>query len=419
MPGPDGPPPQERRTTLSLAALFLAAFVAGTAELVVVGVLTLVAGDLEVDVAVAGVLVTSYALGIAVGGPALTFLTIRMPRRTLLRVAFALYLVGNLLAAMAATFGLLVLARAVTGVLHGLFVGVALGVAAALVPRERMGQAIGVVLGGIAMSTAFGVPLGTLIGQSFGWQETFLSVVGLGVVALVGLVVLVPHVELTGTGGGGDQARWALAPRVLLVLLTGFLVMGGQFAALTFLTPFLEEVTGATAGAVTIYLMVYGVASAAGTLLGGRAADRNANLTLVLATIVVVLSLGAMYLGGASPVIVSICLVTWGLAGWGLVPSLQYRTVVLAGPGRDLAATLPASATTGGIAVGAVLGGWGIASFGPSAPVLVAAVACLVVLPLVLLSTRLTPPAEPGPADAAPADPAPADPVLERGQQTA
>jgi DHA1 family inner membrane transport protein len=386
-----------RNPNLALSALFLAAFVVGSAELLVVGVLTLVADDLSVSEQTAGLLVTSYALGIAVGGPLLSSVTIGLPRRALLRVAFAAYIAGNLLASFSGSFALLVVARAVTGSLHGLFVGTALGIAASLVPPARMGQAISLVLGGIAVSTAFGVPLGTLIGQSFGWRASFLSIFVLGLVALVGIVVLVPRTEKAGAGELASQAHSALAPRVLLVLLTGFLVMGGQFAALTYLTPFLQQVTGLSGGSITIFLMIYGIATAIGTLVGGRVADRNANLGLVVGTIVVVVSLGAMYLVGSSPVLVGVCLVFWGMAGFGLVPSLQYRTVTLAGDGRDLAATLPASATTGGIALGSVLGGWALSSFGPASPVLVAAIACVVVLPLAYATTFLkAPPEEPG-----------------------
>lgn len=379
-------------SSIALGALFAAAFVVGSAELVVVGVLTLVAEDLSVSVADAGLLVTAYALGIAIGGPLLTALTIRVARRALLRLAFTVYVVGNLLAALASSFGLLVLTRVVTGALHGLFIGVALGVAASLVPAERMGRAIAMVLGGIAMSTALGVPIGTLIAQNAGWRATFVVIVLLGVIALVAVVVTVPRTEKSGSVGFRAQAREALAPKVLAVLAAGFLVMGAQFAALTYLTPFLEQVTELGPTGVTVFLLLYGLASAAGTLLGGRAADADANRSLVGGTVTMLIALTVLHYAGSSAPVAAIALVVWGVAGWGLVPALQYRTVTLAGAGGDLAATLPASATTGGIALGAVLGGWGISRFGPETPTLIAAGACLAVLPLVWWTTRLRAP---------------------------
>lgn len=369
------------RTHLALGALFLGAFVVGSAELVIVGILNLVAQDLAVSISTAGTLVTAYALGISVGGPVLFALSVRFARRLLLRLSLAAYVVGNVVAVVAVSFDLLLVARVVTGSMHGLFVGVALAVAAGLVPPERVGRAIAVVLGGIAISTVLGVPLGTLIGQAMGWRAAFVVVVVLGVVALVSTLVFVPPVENAGTGGFAAQARYALAPRVLAVLGVGFLLMGGQFAALTYLAPFLEGVTGISGGLISVFLLAYGIANAVGTFVGGWAADRGAATTLVVANVVLIFAFGMLYLAGSTPILVVLALGLWGLVSFGLVPSLQYRTVGLAGPGRDLAAALPASATNAGIAAGALIGGWAVANFGTSAPVIVGAVICAIVLP--------------------------------------
>ena len=385
--------PSTARPAYALAGLFAAAFVVGTAELVVVGLLTLVADDLDASVSAAGLLVTSYALGIAIGGPLLTAATFRLPRRAMLGSAFAVYLAGTLLAAAAPSFGSLLAARVMTGALHGLFIGVALGVASSIVTPERRGQALGLVLGGVATSTALGLPLGTFLGQQFGWRAAFVAVAAAGALVLLGLSVAVPPIAREGSSRLRTQVRDALAPRVLAVLGCGFLIMGGHFAALTFLTPFLEEVTGLSATAVSAYLLLYGLASAAGTVLGGRAADANARLSLVVGAGLVVLSLAAMRVVGDEPLLLAVALAVWGFAGWGLVPSLQSRTMDLAGAGRDLAATLPASAITGGIAIGAIAGGAALDGDGTSAPPLVGAVVCLAALPLLVLTNRLKLPA--------------------------
>ncbi|MFC9288595.1 MFS transporter, partial [Streptomyces sp. NPDC057052] len=349
-------PSAVRRPGPALAALFLAAFVMGSAELVVVGLLKLVAGDLAVSVDTAGTLVTAYALGICVGGPLLTALTIRIRRRTLVWTSLAGYVAGNLLAALAPGFGTLLAARAVTGALQGLFLGTAFTVAAALVPPERTGRAISAVFGGIAVSTALGVPLGTLAAQHLGWRAAFTAVVVLGALALLATAVCVPPVDGSGTGGLWAQSRHALAPRVLAVLGVGFLLLGGQFAAFTYITPFLEDVTGVSGTWLTVFLFAYGAATA-GTFVGGWAADRDAARTLVAANLALVVALAVLHVAGASRVLVALALVLWGVVGFGLVPSLQYRVGLLAGPGRDLAATLPASAVNAGIAIGAVAGG--------------------------------------------------------------
>lgn len=381
-----------RRPGPALAALFLATFVMGSAELVVVGLLRLVAGDLGVSVDTAGALVTAYALGICAGGPLLTALTIRIRRRTLAWASLAGYVAGNLLAALAQDFGTLLAARAVTGALQGLFLGAAFTVAAALVPPERTGRAISAVFGGIAVSTALGVPLGTLAAQHLGWRAAFTAIVVLGALALLTTAVCLPPVDGSGTGGLWSQSRHALAPRVLAVLGVGLLLMGGQFAAFTYITPFLEDVTGVSGAWLTLFLFAYGAATAAGTFAGGWAADRDAARTLVVANVVLVVALAVLWSAGASRTAVALALVLWGVVGFGLVPALQYRVGLLAGPGRDLASTLPASAVNAGIALGAVAGGAAVAHGGATDAVLTGLLVCAVALPATWASGRLRPP---------------------------
>ena len=390
-----------QRSNLALATLALGAFVIGTAELVVVGILNLVATDLSVSVSTAGWIVTTYALGISIGGPLLTAVTTRLGRRFLLRASLAVYVIGNVVAVIAADFGLLLVARVLTGTIHGLFVGVASVVAAGLVPAERRGQAISMVFGGIAVSTVLGVPLGTLVGQAFGWQAAFLCIIVLGVVALVLALTLIPPVAAQGSGGAVAQAKAAFAPRVLGTLGVGLLLLGGQFTVFTYLAVYLEDTTGVSGGLVSVFLLVYGIASAVGIAVGGRLADMNPTRTLLAANAVLVLALGALYLFGGSAVLTAILLAVWGLAGFGLVPSFQLRTIGLAGAGGDLAATLGASAVNAGIAGGAVIGGWALANYGVEAVLLTGLIICVVALPATWASGLAGYPAQPADEPAA------------------
>ncbi|MFF3686899.1 MFS transporter [Streptomyces sp. NPDC002187] len=372
----------EPRGRAALAALGLGAFVIGTAELVIVGVLGLIAGDLEVSVSTAGLLVTAYALGISVGGPVVTALTIRLGRRLLLWLALAVFIVGNVIAVAATTFGMLLAARAVTGAVHGVFLGAAAAVATGLVPAERRGHAVALVFGGIAVSTVLGVPLGTLLGQTLGWRATFVGVVILCVVALAATLLCVPDAGGSGSGGVVSQARQAFAPRVLAMLGAGVLLMGAQFTAFTYLAPFLEDVTGIAGGEVSVFLLVFGVTSAIGTFAGGRFADRNASGTLLAGNAVLVVALGGLHVFGSNAVLVAVALAAWGLVGMGVTPSLQLRVMTLAGEGGDLAATLGASAVNAGIAAGAAVGGWAAAAHGLDHVPLAALAVCLVALPV-------------------------------------
>ncbi|MHA6623004.1 MFS transporter [Pseudonocardia sp. DLS-67] len=383
--------PGNTRSGPALAALFAAAFVMGSAELLVVGVIDLIAADLEVPVSTAGAAVTAYALGIAIGGPILTALTIRSNRRAVLAWALAGYVVATAAPLATSSAAVFLTARFAAGSLHGLFIGVAFAVAGALVPPERTGRAIGIVLGGISVSTAVGVPLGTLVGQGMGWRAGFVGVAVLGLGALLALLRIIPAVAATGGGRASVQARYAFAPRVLAVLGTGLLILGGQYAVLTYITPFLQERTGVSSGAVSAFLLAYGVATAIGVFAGGWAADRSATRALVFGNAALVVALALLHFVAAIPVLVVIVLVAWGVVGIGLVPSLQYRVLELAGPGRDLAATLPASALNAGIALGALAGGWTLDAYGAGGPVITGLVVTALALPAAWATAALRP----------------------------
>jgi MFS transporter, DHA1 family, inner membrane transport protein len=375
--------------SLALAALAFAAFVVGTAELVVVGILDLLAEDTGVSVSTAGQLVTAYALGIAFGAPVISALTQRFGRRAVLRAAIAAFLVGNLVAVVATSFGMLLVVRVLTGALHGLIAGVATGIAASLVAPERRGQAISLVVGGITVATVVGVPAGTLVGQVLGWQAAIVAIIALGTLALAGTLRLVPPVPSLAGGGLGAQTRAAFAPRVLAMLAIAVLLFGSQFIAFTYLTPFLDEVTGISGGLVSVFLLAFGLAATAGTLLGGRAADRDAQTTLLAAATALVVAMGALYVVGSSALLVVVALAVWGLAGFAIPPALLLRTITLAGAGRDQAVTLGISAFNAGIAAGSLLGGEIIATNGARSTVLVATVAGAVALPAIWLTRSL------------------------------
>jgi MFS transporter, DHA1 family, inner membrane transport protein len=398
----------------ALGALTLGAFAIGTAELMVVGVLSLIARNQHVSVSTAGQIVTAYALGIAAGAPVVTTLTARLDRRLLLCLALGTFVAGNILAATATSFGVLLVARFITGAVHGLFIGVASVIAASLVPSERRGQAISMVFGGIAVSTVVGVPLGTLIGQAAGWRAAFIVVIVLAAAALAASLIFVPSVSATGPARLRSQAGAALAPRVLAILGIGLLLMGGQFTAFTYLTPFLQRVTGISGGAVSGFLLVFGVAAAAGTILGGKAADRGAPTALLAANLAVITALGFLYLARATPALVAVGLAVWGLATFAIIPAFQLRVITLAGQGADLAATLGASAINAGIAAGSLVGGAVIARHSVSSPFLVAIVVSAAAVPAVWAARFLRPPGIPPSSQAATGTTDPGRPVQDR-----
>ena len=389
------------RANLVLATLFSGMFVLGMAELMVVGVLSLIAADLRVSIPAAGALVTANALGIAIGGPILTALTIKLNRRLILIGALMLFILGNLVPVLSADYGLFVAARAVAGALQGLFIAAGFAAGISVVPPERMGRAISVVVSGVAVSAALGVPLGTLVGQALGWRGSFVAVVVLGLLALVATLVLVPSVPSTG-GGAGSQARYAFAPRVLAVLVLNFLVFAALFAALTYIVPFLESVTGVSGALISMFLLVYGVATVVGSFGGGRFADRNAAHTLIVGTVGLALALLALYLVGAIAFLVALALLGLGVFAMGMAASLQYRVISLAGPGGALAQSLPASAINVGIAFGSSAGGVAISTFTASAAVATGVVIALVAIVIAWATSFMKPPVVENPEELIP-----------------
>lgn len=218
----------------------------------------------------------------------------------------------------------------------------------------------------------------------------------LAVVAVLACLLLVPGAEHPSdtSSRAGTPMRAAVSGRVLVMLAIGLVVMGGQFTAFTYLTPFLTSVSGVSKALVSVYLLVFGVAAALGTVIGGRQADRDPTRTLLVAEVALVAGLLALRLFGSSPLAAMAAIAVWGFAGFALVPALQLRIITLAGPGRDVAATLGASAVNAGIAAGALLGGAILAHAGARATTLAAAGICAVAFPVTWASRSLRVPVD-------------------------
>lgn len=381
------------RGSLALPALALGMFTLGTAELLMVGILNAVAKNMGVPVGEAGLLVTAYALGMAVGGPVLTAVTMKADRRFVLLLSLAVCIAGNVLAMVAVNFAMLMAARIITGCVQGLFIGVSSAAAAMLVPPERRGHALSMIFGGLAVATVVGVPLGTLVGQTLGWRAAFAAVAVMSVAAFAWLLSAMPPVAPLGEGGFAGQAPRAAAPRVLAVMGIALVVLGGQFTAFTYITPFLQQVTGISGALVSAFVLSFGAASAVGNFVGGKMADRFPTGTLAVAGTWLALSLLLLYLAGSVPALAVLALLAWGLGGFALIPALQLRVLNLAGSGADLAATLNASAINVGIACGAVAGGWIISGHGVRSVVGIAAIVCAAVVPAMAASGLLRVPA--------------------------
>ena len=386
------PPKSGARVTIALATLFVTTFVLGCAEMLVIGMLDLIAADLRISIPAAGLLLTAQAVGVAVGGPILTALTIKLNQRTVLVASLGVSIATSLVLLLTAEYGLFLAARLLAGAATGLAIATGCAIASSLVPAERKGRALAAVISGFAVSTAVGVPLGTLIGQTLGWRGSFTAVVALATIALIATLVVIPSVR--GTGGGiGDQLRSAFAPRVLAVLGVGMLIFAAVGAFVTYLVPFLHSATGITGGPVSAFLLIYGVAAAVGAFSGGRFADAHAVRTLILGAGGVAVALAALRFFGGIPFLVALALVALGLCGAGLQASYQYRVVELAGSGGQLAQSLPASAANLGMAFGSVAGGLAIGALAvASAAAIAAMIIAIAAIAAAVITSVLKPP---------------------------
>lgn len=380
---------------LALFALTIAAYAIGTTEFVIVGLLPTVASDLGITLPMAGLIVSIYALGVTFGAPVLTALTGRIGRKMLLLGLMALFVAGNALAALSPGYGILLIARVLSAFAHGVFFSVGATIAAGLVAPDRRASAIALMFMGLTVAIVTGVPLGTIIGQTFGWRATFAAVAGLGVLAFLAIALLLPaRLPESAPARLMDQVKVLGSGRLLLVFAMTALGYGGTFVTFTYLTPMLEEVTGLSSSAVSLVLVLYGLAIAAGNLSGGRFADRNPVRALIalFAAQAAVLVLFSFTAGAVVPALVT--LAALGFLSFASVPGLQLYVVELARIHRpaavDVASALNIAAFNLGIAVGAWIGGLTVASsLGLQATPWVGGLMVLGALGLTLVSQRL------------------------------
>jgi DHA1 family inner membrane transport protein len=355
---------------LALWALTLSAFAIGTTEFVIVGLIPTIAASLGVSVPSAGLLVSLYALGVAVGAPVLTALTGRVPRKHLLLGLMALFTAGNLVAWMAPGYEALMAARVLTGLAHGVFFSIGSTIATSLVPKEKAASAIALMFTGLTVALVTGVPLGTFIGQTFGWQTTFLAVSLLGVIAFAGSWILVPN-NIAGSKPSSllTQLSVLKKPRLLLVYAMTTLGYGGTFIAFTYLAPILQEVSGFPASSVSLVMLVYGVSVAVGNIWGGRLADRKGPIrALQIVFALLALVLFVLTFTASSPWLALATVLAWGAVAFGNVPGLQVYVVQRAERDApqavDVASGLNIAAFNVGIAIGAWGGGLIVAHLG-------------------------------------------------------
>ena len=345
---------------IALFALTAGAFGIGTTEFVIMGLLLQVSTDFNVSLAAAGLLISGYALGVAVGAPVLTLATRRMARKTVLLALMAIFTLGNIACALAPSYEALMVARVLTSLAHGTFFGVGSVVATGLVAPDRRASAIAIMFTGLTAATILGVPAGAWLGLQLGWRSTFWAVAVIGVVAFAVLALFVPRDDKAATPVTALRDELAVLARPQVWLGLGMTVLGfaGLFVVFTYIQPLLTRVTGLSEAAVSPVLLLFGGGLAIGNLLGGKLADRALMPALLGTLVAMALVLGSMDLVIRMPVPTMVFIVLLGIASFATVAPLQLRVMEkAAGAGQNLASSLNIAAFNLGNALGAWVGG--------------------------------------------------------------
>jgi MFS transporter, DHA1 family, inner membrane transport protein len=329
-----------------------------TSEFAVGGLMPEMAGGLGVTISQIGYLITVFAVAMAAGGPLMTVALVRIRPKPALMLLFAIFLAGNVLAAVAPGYSIMMVARVITGVASQAFFGVAISMAVQLSRPEIRGRAIAVVLNGLMLGTLLGLPLATVIGGQLGWRAAFWSVGALTVLAALTTMAGVPGLERADGGNGDLRQETAVFRngRLWLTLSTSTFIIGATFAAFSYLTPILTRVTGFSPGTVPLLLVAYGAATVIGNYVVGRLADRHTLAVLLAGLVLNTVFLAAFALFAHLGVPAVLTMLGVGLVGVTMNPAMAVRVQRAGNPG-PLVNTVHASFITLGVIIGSSLGG--------------------------------------------------------------
>ncbi|MEV6908133.1 MFS transporter [Amycolatopsis sp. NPDC051071] len=369
-------------------ALFAGAFAVSCTEFVVVGLLPQIAADLGVSEAVAGQLVTLNAVAFAVGAPVLGAAFHRMDRRKVLFGSLVVFAIGHATAGLAPNYPVLLGSRLLSGGMMGLYLATAIGTAARLSEPAKRASTMALIVAGVSSATALGVPVSTLMGQHLGWRAPMLVIGGMALAALAFIAMVVPA---TGADDGpplSERVRALGTKPVVIGLGAIVLFWGASFTVYTYLVPLLEQRAGVHGILVIVVLFIAGLCAVLGNIIGGKGADRNSRLTLLVTAGVTAASLLLVLPLSTGPVQAIALITVWQLAAWSFVPTVQAALFQAAGKGGELAVSFAVSAFNIGIVAGAGFGGVALARAGLPGVAVLGASLGVIALVLVILLVR-------------------------------
>ncbi|MFA0079723.1 MFS transporter [Vibrio artabrorum] len=337
--------------------LTLAAFAIGTAEFVIAGILPQIATSLSITEGQAGYLISAYALAIVIGGPILTIYLARFNKKMVLIGLMALFIIGNVLSALAPSYPLLLTSRVIAGLVQGPFYGIGAVVATNLVSEKMAGRAVGQMFAGLTLANVLGVPAGTWVSLQFGWHTTFFTVAALGTIAMISILT---SIKSAGHSEAKDIKTQLLAfknPMLLISLAITAFAWSGFMTLYGYLAPIAMHITGYSQESVTWILVIVGVGLIIGNTLGGRSSDKNLGKASMFWAIAMIVSLVIVGLVVGNKILFVAAAFVFGVASFANVPAMQLRVMNHGGEGQELAATANISAFNLANAFGGFLGG--------------------------------------------------------------
>ncbi|WP_405827957.1 Cmx/CmrA family chloramphenicol efflux MFS transporter [Streptomyces sp. NBC_01176] len=339
--------------------LGLGIFAQGTSEFMLAGVMPSIAQDLDIPLASAGMLVSAFAIGMLVGAPLMSLVTLKMPRRVAL-VGFQLvFIAAHVGAALVPHFGFLLVMRVLSAMACAGFWAMASVSAISLVDADQQGRAMGVVVSGLSVATIIGVPGGTLLAQHAGWEAAFWAVAAMTALSTMALLIALPGGQDTTTAQPrvATELRSLTQPRLWVAYATTALTVAAQFAVFSYLGALLEDVTGLSTGLVPLVLGLYGVGAFLGLTIGGRVADRSPFTLLLVGMAAFIVAASALAVTAQVAWVTITLVVLLGAANFGVTPAVNARVFAILGETRTLGGAVNIAAFNVGIAVAPLASG--------------------------------------------------------------
>jgi MFS transporter, DHA1 family, inner membrane transport protein len=346
----------------ALIALSMAAFAYVTTETLPIGLLSLIARGTHSSLSAVGLLVTYYGLVVVVVTIPLTHLTRQVPRRYLISGLLAVFALATLGSALASSYGLLLASRIVTALSQAVFWATVVASAAGMFPQKVRGRAVSLVFAGNSLAALVGVPMGTWVGQNFGWRSAFGALSCVALLTMLAVAWLLP----TTKPGEGEASRGTApdARRYWLTIVVVSLAGTGAFASFTYITPFLAQVSRFSLGSLSLILLIRGIAGLGGVVMGGRMSDWNPWIAIGTPVAMQAVALCTLYLTGSQPVATVILVSLAGLSFSAMCTALTGRVLRVAPGSVDMATAGTSIAVNIGITAGALIGGLLLSQFG-------------------------------------------------------